>query len=1104
MKTDQIVDWRAERLATAAALMENPLFVDGIARWLASRRQEDAEPILTIFRSAHSRESSSDFMLVTPGGQVLLRLDGNLDPIADDMATVLPVAMDERRPMLTEMHTDTRDPAPHLDLVAPLFRQYGVLGEPLGAVILEFDAHDFIYPLIESWPVPSRSAETLLVRKDGDSVLYLDDLRFEKDAALKKRISLDRKDSPAVMAVTSPEDRVVPGTDYRGVAVLSALKHIPDSPWSMVAKVDTAEAFSAWRNQAALILAVVLLLVVSSVTAAGLVWQRHKKAHYRDLAAAQTALGESEERFRMTLTSVGDGVITTDAAGRVRFLNPVAETLTGWCQAEAAGRPLAEVFHIVNEQTRDVVENPAARVLRDGVVVGLANHTILIARGGAECPIADSGAPIRATDGSLAGVVLVFRDQTEHRRAEEALHWSEERYRALIGTAIEGFWVADREGQLLEVNDAYCAMSGYTRDALLSMRIQDIEAQETPADVQAHMQKIVANGSDRFETKHHRADGSLFDVEASVVFLGGQGRFLCFFVDITARKRTEEALRRKSAVDAALAELSAELLKPGERIEDVCPVVLRHALALTESERGYVASIDAKTGVMVNHSLTDMMGDAAAVNEPQARVFPRGADGRYSALWGHSLNTREPFFTNAPPEHPSAAGLPDGHVPVRRFLSVPVIVEDELLGQIALANAPRDYTPEDLESVRRLAELYGMFLRDRRAKENLQQSEHQLHQAMKMEAVGRLAGGVAHDFNNMLQVILSNADMARTEFPPDSPVQECLHEILKAGQRSADLTRQLLAFARKQTIAPRLLDLNEVVGGMLKMLGRLTGEDIRLSWKPAGNLGQVKMDPSQIDQILANLVVNARDAIAGVGKVTIETGNVVLDAAFCEAHAGFVPGSYVLLAVGDDGCGMDQETQAKVFEPFFTTKEVGKGTGLGLATVYGVVKQNDGFIDVHSEPGQGTTFSIYLPWHAAEAPPATAQRERAALPRGTETVLLVEDEASVLRLGKRLLEHLGYTVLAADSPPKAIRMAGETAGVIHLLITDVVMPGMSGRDLWQRLSPTRPSLKCLFMSGYTADIIGRQGVLDEKVHFLGKPFSVEALAAKTREALDGK
>ncbi len=377
-----------------------------------------------------------------------------------------------------------------------------------------------------------------------------------------------------------------------------------------------------------------------------------------------------------------------------------------------------------------------------------------------------------------------------------------------------------------------------------------------------------------------------------------------------------------------------------------------------------------------------------------------------------------------------------------------------------------------------------------------------LHEAQKMEAVGRLAGGVAHDFNNMLLAILGNAAQGMEEIPPDSPARECLEEIQTCAQRSAGLTRQLLAFARRQTIAPMRLDLNATVEGMLKMLRRLIGEDIELLWQPRVNLWPVLMDPSQVDQILANLCVNARDAIGGVGRLTIVTSNRTFRDADCTEHAVGIPGDYVLLTVSDDGCGMDAETLAQIFEPFFTTKDVGAGTGLGLATVYGIVRQNNGFIHVDSEPGHGTTFKLYLPRHHGEDGGLAVEAPVTAAVRGHETILLVEDEPVILKLTQRMLAALGYTVVGACTPGEALRQAREHAGKIHLLLTDVVMPEMNGRDLAKQLLVLYPELKRLFMSGYTADIVARNGVLDVGLHFIQKPFTLRELAAEIRGALD--
>jgi nitrogen-specific signal transduction histidine kinase/CheY-like chemotaxis protein len=384
------------------------------------------------------------------------------------------------------------------------------------------------------------------------------------------------------------------------------------------------------------------------------------------------------------------------------------------------------------------------------------------------------------------------------------------------------------------------------------------------------------------------------------------------------------------------------------------------------------------------------------------------------------------------------------------------------------------------------------------------QLEAQLHQAQKMESVGRLAGGVAHDFNNMLGVIIGRAAMALLETGLSRPVRDHLVEINQAAERSADLTRQLMAFARRQPMAPKVLDLNDTVAATLKMLQRLIGEDIQLHWQRGTRLWPVKMDPSQLDQIMANLCVNARDAIDDVGRISIETGTVSVDHNFCNTHVEVIPGNYVWISVSDDGRGMDKESLDHIYEPFFTTKGVGEGTGLGLATVYGAVKQNNGFINVYSEPGHGTTFTIYMPQHLGTQEKTEKALLALPLSRGNETVLLVEDEPAILEMSAMILNTLGYCVLAAGTTEEALRLAQEHASAIDLLLTDVIMPDMNGRDLAAALRATCPQLRPLFMSGYTSDVIAHHGILANGVHFIQKPFSMHQLAEKARETLDQK
>ncbi len=391
----------------------------------------------------------------------------------------------------------------------------------------------------------------------------------------------------------------------------------------------------------------------------------------------------------------------------------------------------------------------------------------------------------------------------------------------------------------------------------------------------------------------------------------------------------------------------------------------------------------------------------------------------------------------------------------------------------------------------------------RRAEEERARLQAQLLQAQKMDAIGRLAGGVAHDFNNMLGVIIGHAEMALLKLEEKDPLYGEFKEILKAAHHSKDIAQQLLAFARKQTVSPKIIDLNETVEGTLKMIRRLTGEDIDLIWKPGSNLWPIRIDPMQLRQVLVNLCVNARDAIEGVGKMTIETQNVTLDETFGKGRPYyFKPGDYVMLAVSDSGCGIPHEVQERIFDPFFTTKGNGKGTGLGLSMVYGMVKQNKGYINVYSELGIGTTFKIYLPRQRMGMDRETLPEGREKVSRGHgQTVLLAEDEEAFLELLETILTNLGYQVLSAETPSSVIRIAKEHQGEIHLLITDVIMPEMNGKDLAKEVKTLRPRIKILYMSGYTADVIAHQGILEEGVNFIQKPFTMKGLAKKVASLL---
>jgi len=544
-------------------------------------------------------------------------------------------------------------------------------------------------------------------------------------------------------------------------------------------------------------------------------------------------LKESEQWLSTTLKSIGDAVIATDTKGFVTFMNPIAEVLTGWKQEDAGGKPLTDIFDIINKGTGKRVEDPVTKILREGVVVGLEKHTVLIHKDGTRLPIDDSGAPIRDEKGNMAGVVLVFRDITERERAEE--------------------------------------------------------------DLQAAYDQSV----------------------------------------IYAQELKEQIEERK----------------------------------LTEEEKKKV--------------------------------------------------------------------------------------------------------------------------------------EAQLIQAQKMEAVGRLAGGAAHDFNNLMTVVIGYSDLMLMRLSKEDPLYKKVEEIKKAGEKAASLTRQLLAFSRKQILKPKVININEIITNMKNMLRRLIGEDVQLRTSLGSDLGRVECDPAQIEQVFMNLVINAKDAMPKGGKITIESTNIDLDETYAGKHGiKLKPGPYVLLEVSDTGMGMDKDIQNQIFEPFFTTKEKGKGTGLGLSTVYGIVKQSGGFIWVYSEVGLGTTFKIYLPVVYKELDSVQKEQTPVSDLRGSETILVVEDDDLLRNMTRYVLHGYGYKVLEAASGEKALQISKLYTEPIQLLFTDVIMFKISGRDLAELIESYRPEIKVLYMSGYTENTVVQHGVLKKDVEFIEKPFSPKDLARKVREVLN--
>lgn len=904
LKVSQIAAWRAERLADAGMLMGSPYFVQAAVAWLAEENPEDAGLLLERMRNAMRLYGYSDLTLVDERGSSRLAVRGGDGGPHPELAAALHRAWSDGEPTMTDLHL-SEGGIPHLAAVAPLFR--GPRRQPAGAVVLRVNATSFLYPLVQSWPVPSRTAETLLVRREGEEVQFLSELRHRPDSALRLRLPMSRTESPAVRAVLG-ETGAMEGADYRGVPVLAVARPVPNSPWFIVAKVDREEAFAALRRDQRLLVGLLASLVLAGTGMVAAAWQRGAKAFYRQRLQLERQLNEAEIRHHVTLMSIGDGVIATDREGRVELLNPVAEQLTGWRQEEARGRPLAEVFLIVNEDTREKVEDPVARVLRSGKVVGLANHTLLLGRDGREIPIADSGAPIRDLDGAVVGVVLVFRDQSRERAAQKAVRDSEEFVRFILDSLPVGVAVNAVDPQVAfdYVNPAFC--------------------------------------------QHYRV--------------------------------TPEQLATPDGFWAAAYPDPVQREEIRQRVLDDCA-----------------------------------SGDPQRMRWEEVRIARPGEEATY-------ISARNVPLSNG------------------RMLSLVWDVTDR----------------------KRLQE--------------------QLLHAQKLEAVGTLAGGIAHDFNNLLQAMLGTVQTARLR-AERGPFADTFAELEALVRRGADLARQLLLFAGKHPAQRRVVNLAALVREQVALYRRLLPENIRVEVEvPADGLN-VEVEPTQLGQVLANLVVNARDAMPEGGTLTVR-------AAAADGR--------VLLEVRDTGVGMSEEVQRRMFDPFFSTKPVGRGTGLGLAVVWGIVAEHNGTIEVESAPGAGSVFRILFPAISITLSGPGESSSGSRLPVGAgERVLVVEDEEAARGALVEMLGELGFTVTAVASAEEARRLPDEPG--FDLILTDYLLPGVNGLELATALQRRWPGLKVIVMSGYAPGDVAGSVLASGHGHFLQKPFDMRDLALAVRAGL---
>jgi PAS domain S-box-containing protein len=755
---------------------------------------------------------------------------------------------------------------------------------------------------------------------------------------------------------------------------------------------------------------------------------------------ADRALRESEERARLIFDTVPDSItITRLSDGRYLQVNDYFCQLTGYSREETIGRTVADLNVFVRPRDR---EDFIREMREKGEVKD--QEIQYRKKDGTLFTTLLSARPIHY--GGEDSLVAVVTDITKRKMIEDALRQSEAQHRKLVEAMREGFGVVDERNMITYINKRFADLLGYRPEEMIGRPVADFVDPEYWNRLREQGERRRRGEAAPYEIAWRRRDGqgihTLMSPEPVFDEQGGFKGSSAVITDISERKQMEEALKK--------------------------------------SEERYRLLVE-----NANEAILVIQGGLIRFVNPKAVAIMR---------WGNQELTPKPFLDFVHPE--------DRETVLRRYQErltgqpLPSIYSFRLLDQegntiwVEINAVQVNWEGEPAALV---------FLTDITEKKQL---ELQFLQAQKMEAIGRLAGGVAHDFNNLLTSILGHADLMLLALRPGDPLVSDIREIKKAADRATDLTRQLLAFSRKQILQPKVLNLNQVIGDMKKMLRRMIGEDIELETNLAPDLGQVLVDPGQIDQVIMNLVINARDALPQGGKLAVTTQNAAITADEGRRYVGSKPGAYVLLVVQDDGLGMSAEVQSHIFEPFFTTKELGKGTGLGLSTVYGIVKQSNGYIWVESEPGRGTTFKIYLPRIEGRAASAIRPEKAPHSYQGTETILLVEDNDLVRQLAHSVLEQFGYRVLEARNGAEAHRLSRGYEGKIDLLLTDVVMPGMSGQALAERIREGRPTTEILFMSGYSEEVTLEQGSLAGGRRFLQKPFSPAELGQRVRELLD--
>lgn len=971
LKIQELKEWRQERRADALVFFKNAAFSETVRQFFHLPDDIETKRNLTIWLEKIEQLPQYDrIALINAAGVEQLSIPSHRRDTLYKKNQDIRDAIEERRVAFIDFTRDNPALPPYLAIVVPILSAPD-WNEVLGILIIEINPEEYLYPLIQNWPTPSLTAETLIVRRDGDGIVFLNNLRFDKRAALNLRFPLTQNSLPAVMAVKG-KTGIVEGIDYRNKKVIAVVQPVPDSPWFLVARMDLDEITRPLRERLFGMAGLLCTLLLSSGALVGFVWRNQKAHFYRLQYEAAVEVEASEKRLRVIFESSKDGILVVDVKTKA-------------------------------------------------------------------------------------------------------------------------FVIA---------NSAICQLLGYRHDELLTMQVSDIHpAANLPAIFEQFEQQAQGKASLVVNIPMLCRDGSIFyaDINATPIQLGGQACMLGTFRDITDRMQAEVRIEHLNRVLRAIRNVN-QLIVMATSVDEL----IQNACTELADRQSYTSAIiiltDENDQPFAHAEAGEGVDFRLLIEQIEQGIAPFCCAAAKNTKDVYLIREKDPLCETCPVG--SACDSP-------QKMSICLEHQNTVYGYLAVSvdmNIVMDEEEESLfvELAGDLAySLHNMKMKKEmlRTEEEKKKLEEQFIQAQKMEAVGQLAGGIAHDFNNLLSIIIGYVSILKEEMTATASTDEAVTEIYDAAIRATNLTRQLLAFSRKQMLEMQVVDVNVVIGSFEKLLRRTIGEDIQMRLNLTSKPVLIKADESQLEQILLNLVVNARDAMPDGGLLTIETASVDLDEAYALGKAGTRPGPHVMIAISDNGSGMDKATQARIFEPFFTTKSLGKGTGLGLSTVYGVVKQHGGNIWVYSELGQGTTFKIYLPLVDETTSPQEKHMEKQLSSIHAETILVVEDEPSLRKLACQILARSGFKVLETKDVNDAVNIASHHPDPIQLLLTDVIMPTMKGTEVYRKVCEFQPQIRVLYMSGYTENVIAHHGVLNEGVHFLQKPFTAESLLGKVHETL---